>query len=175
MNQVVSAEQVDRLRPIKLLLLDVDGVLTDCRVFLDANGDWKRFFSIRDGYGIKKIMDAGYKVGIITGSKARDIQERAKALGVHYFVEGTLDKQPAFERILIESGFKASEVAYMGDDDFDVPVLRLCGFASTVPEAMEQVFENVHYVAVRPGGNGAVREVCELIFKYGALSTRGSA
>ena len=170
MGFVLDVQLVNRLRRIKLLLLDVDGVLTDCRVFLDSSGEWRRFFSIRDGYGIKRLIEGGYQVGIITGSKAQDIQERAKTLKLQYFIEGTLDKKPAFEKILVQAGLKADEVAFMGDDDFDLPVLREAGFAATVPEAMEEVIENAHYVSTRPGGNGAVRELCELILKFGAHS-----
>jgi len=157
-----------RLKRIKLLLLDVDGVLTDCRIFLDATGEWRRFFSIRDGYGIIRIQEAGYQVGIITGSKAKDIQQRAEALKLEYFVQGTLDKKPAFDQILHESGLAPDEVAFMGDDHFDLPVLRSCGLAATVSDAMEEVIQESHYVAKRPAGNGAVREICDLILKFGA-------
>ncbi len=167
---MTQVDFVNRIRPIKLLLLDVDGVLTDARIFLDSSGEWRRFFSIRDGYGIKLMMEAGYQVGIITGSKAKDIEARAKSLGLQYFVEGTLDKKPAFEKILAQSGFRPDEVSYMGDDEFDRPVLQSVGFAATVPEAIESVLEDVHYVTKRPGGNGAVREVCDLIRKHGAYS-----
>jgi 3-deoxy-D-manno-octulosonate 8-phosphate phosphatase (KDO 8-P phosphatase) len=168
MGFVLDAKLIEKLRPIKLLLLDVDGVLTDCRIYMDSVGDWRRSFSIRDGYGITRLMEAGYQVGIITGSKAKDIQERAKHLRLNYFVEGTLDKKPAYDEILRKANLKPSEVAYMGDDDFDLPVLNATGFAATVPEAMDEVLERAHYVTKRPGGNGAVREVCELILRYGA-------
>lgn len=151
-----------------MLILDVDGVLTDCRIFLDSDGQWKRFFSIRDGYGIARLIEAGYKIAVITGSKAKDIEARVQALGIHYFFQGSLDKVPAFENILKETGFAPEEVAYMGDDLFDMPLLERVGFSATVPEAMEDILEMVHYTARRPGGNGAVREVCDLIFKYGA-------
>lgn len=127
-------------------------------------------FSIRDGYGIVQLKESGYKLGVITGSKAKDIQERVRVLGMDYFSEGSTNKTPGFERILNESGLRPEEIAYMGDDDFDIPILREVGFAATVPDAMDNVLENVHYVSVRPGGNGAVREVCELILKYGAFS-----
>jgi len=158
-----------RLMHIKMLLLDVDGVLTDCRVFLDSNGEWRRLFSIRDGYGIKMLLDLGYKVGIITASKSKDISERAKALGLTYFFEGSLDKIPAFEFAMKDAGLLPHEVAYMGDDLFDIPILRKVGFAATVSDAIEDVREIVHYLAKRPAGNGAVREVCDLIRKNGAL------
>lgn len=151
-----------------MLVLDVDGVLTDCRIFLDADGQWKRFFSIRDGYGIARLIAAGYKTAFITGSTSKDIEARAKVLGIHYFYQGSLDKIPAFEKILQDTGFSADEVAYMGDDLFDIPVLERVGFSATVPEAMESVLQMVHYTTRRPGGNGAVREVCDLIFQFGA-------
>ncbi len=161
--------QISKLSKIKMLILDVDGVLTDCRVFLDSNGEWKRQYSIRDGYGIKRLMDAGYKTAVITGSKAKDIEARVQGLGIHYFFEGSMDKLPAFESLQSQSGLKPEEMAYMGDDLFDIPVLEKVGFAATVPEAMQEVIEIADYVSQRPGGNGAVREICDFIYKYGAF------
>jgi 3-deoxy-D-manno-octulosonate 8-phosphate phosphatase (KDO 8-P phosphatase) len=168
-NGVMNLD-VAKIKKIKLLIMDVDGVLTDCRVFMDAAGEWRRFFSIRDGYGLKLLMEAGYKTAIITGSKSKDIQDRARTLKIDYFYEGTLEKLPAFEDILKKSGLKAEEAAFIGDDVFDIPVLERVGFAATVPEAMEQVNGVVHYTARRPAGNGAVREICELILRHGALA-----
>lgn len=156
-----------KLSKIKLLLLDVDGILTDCRIFFDPNGEWRRFFSIRDGYGIKLLLDNGFQVGIITASKSKDIAERAKMLKLTYFYEGSLDKEPAYQEILIKSGLTAEQVAYMGDDLFDLPILTQVGFAATVADAMEEVKNKVHYIAKRPAGNGAVREVCDLIRNAG--------
>lgn len=168
-NESMSLE-VSKLKKVKLLIMDVDGVLTDCRIFMDSNGEWKRLFSIRDGYGLKRLMEAGYKTAIITGSKAKDIQERAKTLKIDYFIDGTLDKIPAFEKILHDSGLKAEETAFVGDDIFDIPVLRKVGFSATVPDAMEEVKDIVHYTTTRPAGNGAVREICEALLKYGAFA-----
>jgi 3-deoxy-D-manno-octulosonate 8-phosphate phosphatase (KDO 8-P phosphatase) len=161
---------ISRLRKIKLLAMDVDGVLTDCKTFLDSDGEWRRLFSIRDGYGIKRIIDEGYETAIITASRAKDIQERAKVLNIHYFHDGNLDKLSEFNLLVKASGLQPDEIAYIGDDLFDIPVLQASGFAATVPEAMEEVFHNVHYVTKRTGGDGAVREVCDLIIKYGALA-----
>jgi 3-deoxy-D-manno-octulosonate 8-phosphate phosphatase (KDO 8-P phosphatase) len=161
---------VKKIRNVKMLVLDVDGVLTDCRIFYDSNGEWKRFYSIRDGVGIKALITAGYKLAIITGSEATDVRARAKSLGIHYFYEGALDKEPSFKRLQDESGFSPNEMAYVGDDVFDIPLLRAVGFPATVPEAVDEVIESVAYVAKRPGGNGAVREICDLILKYGAFS-----
>ena len=163
---------ISRLKKIKLLALDVDGVLTDCRIFLDETGEWRRFFSIRDGYGIVLLQEQGYKIAFITASKAKDIQARAQALKIDYFHSGNFDKITEFKSLLKVSGLKADEVAYMGDDVFDIPVLKEAGFAATVPEAIDEVFQVVQYTTKRPGGNGAVREVCDLILKYGALGTQ---
>jgi 3-deoxy-D-manno-octulosonate 8-phosphate phosphatase (KDO 8-P phosphatase) len=158
-----------RLRKIKMLIMDVDGVLTDCRVFMDSEGKWRRFFSIRDGYGIQRLIEGGYKTGVITGSQSEDIQSRVKALKIHYFSEGSMDKLPAFNNILQETGLQLEEIAYIGDDLFDIPILEQVGFAATVSDAMEPVLKVAHYVCKRPAGNGAVREVCEMILDSGSL------
>ena len=150
-----------------MLVLDVDGVMTDCRLWMDSNGEWKRFYSIRDGVGIKALAESGYKLAIITGSKATDIQARAKVLGIHYFYEGAMDKWPSFLQLQKDSGILPSEMAYVGDDIFDIDIIKTVGFGATVPEAVDEVIESAQYVTKRPGGNGAVREVCSFILKYG--------
>jgi 3-deoxy-D-manno-octulosonate 8-phosphate phosphatase (KDO 8-P phosphatase) len=162
---------ISRLKKIKLLALDVDGVLTDCRVFLGSDGEWKRFFCIRDGYGIVQLKRYGYKVAIITASKAKDIKARAVDLKIDYLHDGNLDKLSELKKLIETSGLKADEIAYMGDDLFDIPVLQNVGFAATVPEAVDEVFHSVHYTTKRSGGEGAVREVCDLILKYGAMTS----
>ena len=167
---VLAESLLKRLQKVKLLLLDVDGILTDCRVFQSPDGEWRRFFSIRDGYGIVSLHKAGYKTGIITASKAKDIKDRAQVLGINYFYDGSQEKSDQLDKLFKESGFSELDAAYMGDDVFDVPVLRRVGFAATVGDAMEEAIEAAHYVAHRPAGNGAVREVCDLILRYGAFS-----
>ena len=161
---------VQKLRNIKMLVLDVDGILTDCRLWMDSNGQWKRIYSVRDGVGIKALIESGYKVAIITGSTAEDVRSRAKMLGINYFYEGALDKLPPFDDLQKQSGIKPSEMAYMGDDFFDIPLLKKVQLSATVPDAMEEVLEAVEYVTKRPAGNGAVREVCDYILKYGFYS-----
>lgn len=151
------------LKKIKLLVLDVDGVLTDCKIWMHSPGVWRRFFSIRDGVGIKELMSSGVRIAIITGSTSEDIRERAKSLQIEFLYEGAMDKEPSFQDLLQQTGLSVDEVAYMGDDIYDIPLLRRVGFAATVPEAVEEVLVNSHYVTKRPGGNGAVREVCDLI------------
>jgi len=154
-----------------MLVLDVDGVLTDCRIWFDSSGEWRRFYSVRDGVGIKRLMESGYKIAIITGSKAEDVRARVKSLGIHFLFEGALDKEPAFAQLQKDSGFKPEEMAYVGDDIFDIPLIKAVAFGATVPEAVEEVIEVAKYVAKRPGGNGAVREICDIIYKYGAFSS----
>jgi 3-deoxy-D-manno-octulosonate 8-phosphate phosphatase (KDO 8-P phosphatase) len=161
---------VKTLKEIKLLIMDVDGVLTDTRIFLDNSGEWKRFFSIRDGVGIKEIQEHGYKTAIITGSKALDIRERAKMLGITYFYEGFLEKQPALEKLVEESGVSPQQMIYIGDDIYDIPLLKTVACAVTVPEAVDAVKEVAHYITNRSGGLGAVREICDLLLKHGYFS-----
>lgn len=162
-----------RLSKIKMLVLDVDGILTDARVFLGPDGEWRRFFSIRDGIGIRLLLEGGYQVALITGSKAEDIRLRAKHLGIPHLYEGNMDKEPAIADLLQKTSLKAEEYAYMGDDFFDVPLLEKAGFAATVSDAMNEAKDACQYVAQRPAGNGAVREVCDLIYRYGAFAKRG--
>lgn len=163
-------EQIEKLRKIKLLILDVDGVLTDTRIFMDSNGEWKRFFSIRDGVGIKELHKCGYQTAVITGSKSKDITERVKMLGISYFYDGFLDKNPAFKQLQEQSHIATSEMAYIGDDIYDLPLLKSVGYSATVPEAVEEVKSSVDYITKRAGGLGAAREICDQIIKYGYFS-----
>lgn len=167
-KKATSKSLKERLKRIRMLVLDVDGVLTDCRVFMDEDGEWRRFFSIRDGYGLHRLKSFGIKTAVITGSKARDIQERIRHLNIDFFYEGQLDKLPLLEELAQTSGLDFEEMAYVGDDDFDIPLLKKVGFSATVPDAMENVIEIVDYVTKRPAGNGAVREVCEML-----IATKG--
>lgn len=155
---------------IKLLILDVDGVMTDSRVFYDNGGEWRRMFNIRDGMGIVRLHMAGYKTAVITGSNAEDIRARVKRLGIHYFHEGKVEKLPAYEQVKQESGMTDDEICYVGDDFFDIPVLEKVKFAATVADAEKEVVDMVHFVTENKGGFGAVREICNLIYKYGAYA-----
>ena len=161
---------MQRLKNIKLLILDVDGVMTDTRIWMDSSGQWKRFYSIRDGVGIVRLIERGYKIAVITGSEAEDIRARVKKLGIQYFYEGALEKETAFADLQKKTQISPLEMAFIGDDIFDIPLLKQVGFAATVPEAVDEVKEIAHYVTGRAGGLGAVREVCDAIYKYGGLS-----
>lgn len=163
--------EIAKLKNIKMLVLDVDGVLTDTRIWFDGK-EWRRFFSIRDGVGIKRLIDSGYSIAVITGTKSEDIRARVKSLGIQFFYEGALEKEPSFIRLQNESGVKPEEMAYIGDDIFDIPLLKGVAFGATVPEAVDEVLEVAEYVTRRPGGCGAVREICDYIYKYGAFAPR---
>ncbi len=157
----------NKLSKIKLVALDVDGVLTDTRVFLDSTGEWRRFYSIRDGFGIVHLRKLGYKFAIITAANCEDVRERAKMLKIDHFYENQHDKEPAFHQLIQDSGLNANEIAYMGDDLPDIPLLKQAGFAATVPGAISRVKEVVDWVSEREGGMGAVRELCELVEFHG--------
>lgn len=161
---------MEKLKKIKLLILDVDGVLTDTRIFMDSNGEWKRFFSIRDGVGIRELHRLGYQTAVITGSKSKDITERMKNLGISYFYDGFLDKVPAFEQLQTEAQISSKEMAYIGDDIYDLPLLKSVGYSATVPEAVDEVKQIVDYITQRPGGLGAAREICDQIIRHGYFS-----
>lgn len=162
----------EMLRPIKAVAMDVDGVMTDCRLWMDASGEWRRAFCIRDGIGIKRLIAAGYKVGWITGTRSQDIQARVKVLGVEFLRDGKEDKRQSFAEFAEFAGCKPHEIAYIGDDLPDLPLFELAGFAVTVPAAVAEVIEAADYVTTREGGEGAARELCDLIFEYGFHSGR---
>ena len=163
------------LKRIKAVAMDVDGVMTDCKLWMDASGEWRRSFCIRDGIGIKRLIKAGYHVGFITGTRSQDIQARVKVLGVPYLADGIEDKEEAFEAFAKQAGCTLEEVAYIGDDLPDIPLLKTCGFSATVPAAVEEVLAVANYVTKREGGEGAVRELCDLIFKNGHFSDAPTA
>lgn len=159
------------LNRIKLLLLDVDGVMTDGRIIYLNDGGEAKAFDVKDGHGLKLIQRAGIKVGIITGRQSDIVARRAAELGIELVYQGAKDKMQPFMEILEKLGLKASEVAYVGDDLVDLPVMRLVGFSATVADASDDIKSYVDLVTSRPGGRGAVREVCDLLLKQSSLWT----
>jgi 3-deoxy-D-manno-octulosonate 8-phosphate phosphatase (KDO 8-P phosphatase) len=155
----------EQLGKIRLLLLDVDGVMTDGRIIYDDQGSELKAFDVRDGHGIKLLQRAGVRVGIITGRQSTVVDRRAEELGIDLVYQGAKDKLVPFREILHKTGLKAEEVAYVGDDLPDLPVLRRVGFAATVADAMDEVKPYVHYVTTHSGGRGAVREICDLLLR----------
>lgn len=160
-----TTEIQNRLKKIKLLLLDVDGVLTDGRIFWQEDQGWTRFFHVKDGYGLKLLMKAGIQVGVISGGDSKDVKTRVEFLKLNYAFLGDENKIVAFDKIVAASGLKPDQIAFMGDELFDIPVLEKVGFSATVPHAVDPVKERVHYITQHEGGWGAVREVADAIRK----------
>ena len=154
---------VKSLKNIKILLSDVDGVMTDTSIYLDSNGDWRRHFSIYDGVGFKRLQKKGVQVGIITAADGVDVRKRFEFLEVDYFYEKAKDKLKHLKDVVEKSGVSLDEVAYIGDDLMDLPVIEKVGFGVTVPHALKSIKEKSDYITENKGGHGAVREVCELI------------
>lgn len=153
------------LKNIKIFLSDVDGVMTDARIFLNTEGEWCRQFSIYDGMGLKRLQGLDIKTGIITAALANDVRKRFEFLKVDYFCEGSKDKVKDLKSILDQSGLHPKEVCYIGDDLMDLPVIKEVGFGVTVPHALDVIKEGADYVTKRSGGYGAVREICEMIIQ----------
>lgn len=154
-----------RARRIKLLLMDCDGVLTDGRLWLTEEGDEQKSFHAHDGLGLSLLHKAGIKTGIISGRNARAVQRRAEELGIEYVRQGSIDKIRDFEAALATMGIETNEVAYIGDDLPDIPLMQQAEFAIAVADAAEETRSVAHYVTQAPGGRGAVREVAEIILK----------
>lgn len=155
----------EKLKHIELLLLDVDGVMTDGRIIWDANGTEIKFFNVKDGHGIKLVQRAGIQVGIITGRTSPVVDLRAKELGIEILYQGSLRKQESYDDIKQRTGLADHQIAYMGDDVIDVPVMRRVGFSATPADALPEVMKVADYVAQARGGWGAVRELCDLLLK----------
>lgn len=155
----------DKLKNIELLLLDVDGVMTDGGIIYDAGGVETKRFNVRDGHGIKMLQRYGIQVGIITGRTSIVVDLRARELGIELVYQGALKKLESYEDVKARTGLDDSRIAYMGDDIIDVPVMRRVAFAATPWDGLAEVRAVAHYVAALGGGRGAVREVCDLILK----------
>lgn len=163
---------LERAREIKLLLLDVDGVLTDGSIIYTPDGHETKAFSTRDGLGLRLVQKAGIQVGLITARTSEVVQRRAENLGISLVYQGVGKKLEVFTRILAEQGLQPAQVAYVGDDWLDLPVLTRVGLAVAVADGAAEVREVAHYVTDLPGGRGAVREVCDLLVE--ALGVRES-
>jgi 3-deoxy-D-manno-octulosonate 8-phosphate phosphatase (KDO 8-P phosphatase) len=153
------------LSKIKLLLLDVDGVLTDGRIIYDSEGGESKSFDVKDGHGLKLLQRAGIRVGIITGRQSAIVARRAEELGIELVYQGAKDKSLPFNEIMQKLALAPEEIAYVGDDIVDLPVMRKVGFAATVADAVDDVKPFADMVTKLPGGRGAVREICEFILK----------
>lgn len=148
---------------IKLVIFDVDGVLTDSSLFIGDDGQEYKAFNSKDGLGMKLLQQSGVPIGIITARQSNLVKLRMESLGIEHLYQGQQEKLPAFEKLLEKLSLDADEVAYVGDDLVDLPVMIRCGLAIAVSDSHQRVIEQAHWVTENPGGRGAAREVCELI------------
>ena len=164
----------EKAATIKLLILDVDGVLTDGRITMNERGEEVKSFNVKDGLGLKILMSAGIEVVIITGRKSMVVEHRAKELGIEKVYQGIADKGKLCREIIGEKGLKRGEVCCIGDDLPDLAMFMEAGFNIAVADAVEEVREEADFVTRKKGGDGAVREACEWILKSrGAWSKIG--
>lgn len=164
-SQTQSEDVTARAQRVKLLLMDCDGVLTDGRLWLTPEGDEQKAFHARDGQGISLLHHAGMRTGIITGRQSSAVDRRAQDLKMSYVRQYAKDKVKALEEILAEAGVTTNECAYIGDDVGDLPVMHRVALAVAVSDAVAETKQAAHYITALKGGQGAVREVCDLILK----------
>jgi 3-deoxy-D-manno-octulosonate 8-phosphate phosphatase (KDO 8-P phosphatase) len=150
---------------IRLLLLDVDGVMTDGRLYFGPRGEVLKAFHVRDGHGIRSLRQAGIEVGIISGRQSRMVAARCRDLGIRHLVQGAEDKVRAFEKLRSRLRIPATECACVGDDVLDVGLMRTVRVAFAVADAHPAAMTAAHFVTTLPGGYGAVREVCDYLLE----------
>lgn len=150
-------------KQVRLAAFDVDGVLTDGNLYYTDAGEEFKAFNAQDGHGIKMLQESGVAIAIITSRSSKLVANRARNLGIAHLYQGVENKREAMDSLLSLLGFEWSVASYMGDDVIDLPVLRRCGFAVSVPEAPAMVRQNAHYVTRAGGGRGAVREFAEYV------------
>lgn len=160
-TQAVNA----RAKQIKLLVLDVDGVLSDGKLYFSDHGQEMKTFNTLDGHGIKMLQQSGVEVGIITGRTSPIVTRRAGDLGIAHLIQGREDKYTALQSLLATCQLTIEQVAFMGDDYPDLSVMCHCGLALTVPNAHHEVRQRAHWQSQSSGGKGAVREACDLLMK----------
>ena len=156
---------VARARGLRLAIFDVDGVMTDGTLYIGAQGEAFKAFNILDGHGVKMLQGAGIAAAIISGRSSEAVTRRAAELAIAHVVQGCSDKVAAFEKLVGELRVEARAAAFMGDDLPDLEVMRRCGLAVAVANAVEEVKAAAHYVTRAGGGRGAVREFCELVLR----------
>ncbi len=156
---------LEKASRIRLVIFDVDGVLTDGNLYLGNSGEELKTFNIKDGLGIKLLMRSGVEVGVITGRSSKLVAQRMQSLGVRHIYQGQHEKLPAYRDLLAKLGLESGQVAYVGDDLIDLPLMRRVGFAVAVADAHSLVKQQAHWQTPAAGGRGAVREVCELLMK----------
>jgi 3-deoxy-D-manno-octulosonate 8-phosphate phosphatase (KDO 8-P phosphatase) len=158
-----------RAKQVELLLLDVDGVLTDGSLSYTPVGGESKSFNTQDGFGLRILQEAGVEVGLITARSSEAVARRAEDLRLKYVFQGKGDKRKVYEEILKKTGLRPPQTAFMGDDWLDLPILLRAGLAAAPANAVVEVRQSVHYVCQSSGGRGAVRELCDLILESKGL------
>jgi len=159
---------LDKLGRIRLIAFDIDGVFTDGRFCLSDEGVETKAFHTQDGYGVRRLLDAGVAIGVISGRHSPAVEKRMAELGVPHVILGCKDKVAAMNELAAGLELSASECAYVGDDLPDLPLLKHVGFSVAVSNAVPELQEYCDYVTTQAGGFGAVREVCDLLVAAGA-------
>ncbi len=156
-------QALPKAKAIKLLLLDVDGVLTDGNLIYSHEGKESKSFNTQDGFGLRMLQDSGVEVGIITARSSEALTRRGQDLKISHLYQGSSNKLEAYKEICKKTGLKPFEIAYMGDDWLDMVLLKRVGLSIAPANAVIEIQEMVHYVTTLSGGHGAVREICDLI------------
>jgi len=173
---LIDERLLSKIRKVRLLILDVDGVLTDGLIIIDDAGLESKQFDVRDGHGLKILMRCGVDVALLTGRRSKVVEHRAADLGITEVYQGVWNKAEAFAGVLERYKLAPEETAYVGDDIVDIPLLKRVGFSIAVADAVPEARTIVDYVTKRPGGRGAVREVCEMILaaqgRWGEVAAR---
>lgn len=160
---IISNDVITRAKKIKLIIFDVDGVMTDGGLIIGDDGLEYKSFNTQDGLGMKLLKASGVEMAIITGRTSNVVTKRAENTGVAHFYQGVDDKLVAFNDLITKLNISADACAFMGDDVVDLPPMLRCGLSVTVPAAPDCVKQRAHYTTKREGGHGAVREICELL------------
>jgi len=158
-------DALERARRVRILIFDVDGVLTDGRLWYGPSGESLKAFSVLDGHGIKMLMHSGVEVALLSGRSSAAVSVRAAELGIRHALQGIEDKVAAFGALLSGLGLGTDSAGFMGDELVDLPVLRRCGFACAPASARDLVLRHAHFVAAAPAGAGAARQACEFVMQ----------
>jgi len=164
-SPTLSAATLARAAAVKLMIFDVDGVLTDGSMHFGPDGEMMKTFNVHDGLGIKLLQQSGVQTAIISARQSPIVTRRAADLGIEHVLQGGHDKRIPLARLLADTGFTADQCGFIGDDVIDLPILTRVGFAVGVPNGRPEVHARVHHVTTASGGRGAVREVCELVLR----------
>ena len=161
----MDASVITRAARLKLMIFDVDGILTDGSLHFGPDGEVIKTFNVLDGHGIKMLQYSGVATAIVSARQSPIVLRRAADLGIRHVQQGVHDKRTAFEQLLMETGLDAAVCGFIGDDVIDLPILSRVGFSASVPNGHPEVRARVHYVTQASGGRGAAREICDLILR----------